>query len=104
MQHPDTKELIDLPNDGVGLVFMSYQASIEAQFQFKQTQWANNESFPSENDGVDPVFGQGGTVGQTWFPAYGSTANSNAQLLRGFVTLKGGEYLFAPSISGLLAL
>ena len=101
LQHPDTREFIDLPNDGVGLLFMSYQASIEKQFQFMQTQWANSEHFPSRDVGVDPVIGQGGTVAQTWFPAYGSSANPTTQLFHGFVTLKGGEYLFAPSIAGL---
>ena len=104
MQHPDTREFIDLPNDGVGLLFMSYQASIEGQFQFMQTQWANSENFPGAGVGVDPVIGQGGAVAQTWLPTYGSTANPTPKLIQGFVTLKGGEYPFAPSISGLKAI
>ena len=104
LQHPDSKEFIDEPNDGVGLLFMSYQASIESQFQFMQTQWANSPDFPRPNVGIDPVIGQGGGTAQTWLPAYGSTANAQAKLFHGFVTLKGGEYFFAPSIRGLKAL
>lgn len=101
MQDPDTKELIDQPNDGVGLLFMSYQASIESQFRFMQSSWVNNENFPKQGVGVDPVIGQGGTIEQSWCPIYGSTAGAKKSLFRGFVTLKGGEYFFTPSITGL---
>ncbi|WP_309735600.1 hypothetical protein [Chamaesiphon sp. OTE_75_metabat_556] len=101
LQDPDSKEFIDKPNDGVGLLFMSYQASIEKQFQFMQTQWVNNEKFPKEKIGIDPVIGQGGSIPQTWFPEYGSTKCEKSSLFKGFVTLKGGEYYFTPSIYGL---
>jgi Dyp-type peroxidase family len=101
LQHPDTKEFIDQPNDGVGLLFMSYQASIEDQFQFMQTKWVNSEGFPKANVGVDPIIGQLGTLPQTWLPKFGSTAGPKKNLFHGFVTLKGGEYFFTPSVSGL---
>jgi Dyp-type peroxidase family len=104
LQDPDSKELIDKPNDGVGLLFMSYQASIEHQFQFMQTKWVNNEQFPHANVGVDPVIGQGGVIPQSWFPNYGSATGVSASLFHGFVTLKGGEYFFTPSITGLKSL
>ncbi|MGL4574668.1 MAG: Dyp-type peroxidase [Burkholderiaceae bacterium] len=105
MQDPVTKELIDQPNDGVGLLFMSYQASIEKQFRFMQTQWVNDEKFPklnaSTNVGVDPVIGQGGQAKQTWNPTWNVGTGTKQSLFQGFVTLKGGDYFFAPSISGL---
>jgi len=101
LQDPDTKDLIDQPNDGVGLLFMSYQASIENQFRFMQTVWANNENFPEAGIGMDPIIGQRGTLGQHWPPIYNSTAGAIQKLFAGFVTLKGGEYFFAPSIAGL---
>lgn len=101
LQDPDTKELIDKPNDGVGLLFMSYQASIEKQFHFMQTQWVNSEKFPKNGIGVDPVIGQGGALAQSWFPDFDSTANPKKQSFRGFVSLKGGEYFFTPSIAGV---
>jgi len=52
------KEFIDKPNDGVGLLFMSYQASIEKQYHFMQSSWANNEGFPTAQSGLDPVIGE----------------------------------------------
>ena len=105
MQDPDSKEFVDQPNDGVGLLFMSYQASIEKQFHFMQTAWVNNPGFPQAGVGIDPVIGQGASsLPQTWPPIYGSTAGGVPSLFRGFVTLKGGEYFYAPSLSGLKAL
>ena len=111
LQHPDTKEFIDKPNDGVGLLFMSYQKSIEDQFHFMQTQWANNEFFPSfkkeDKDGIDPIIGQASSpeavlANQKWLTEYGSAkGNKKEFLFKGFVSLKGGEYFYAPSISGL---
>lgn len=101
LQHPDTKAFIDQPRDGVGLLFMSYQASIKDQFHFMQTAWANNPNFPSANVGIDPIIGQGPSNDHHWFPQYGSAANAKALLFEGFVTLKGSEYFFAPSVSGL---
>ncbi len=104
LQDPDTKALIDQPNDGVGLLFMSYQASIERQFHFMQTQWANNEGFPSAGVGIDPVIGQVGTQEQHWFATFGSTASPQSEHVGGFVKLKGGDYFYAPSVGGLKSL
>lgn len=105
LQDPDSKEFIDQPNDGVGLLFMSYQASIEKQFHFMQTAWVNSDGFPKAGVGIDPVIGQGSSaLPQTWPPTYGSAAGGVPSLFRGFVTLKGGEYFYAPSLSGLKAL
>jgi Dyp-type peroxidase family len=105
LQDPDSKEFIDEPNDGVGLLFMSYQASIDKQFHFMQTTWVNSENFPSAGVGIDPVIGQGSsTLQQTWPPTYGSTAGGVRSLFKGFVSLKGGEYFYTPSLSGLKAL
>ena len=97
VQDADTANLVDSPNDGVGLLFMSYQASIEKQFQFMQTQWVNNEGFPSGGVGIDPVIGQVGNLPQTWPGA----AGPQKKLFKGFVSLKGGEYFYTPSLSGL---
>lgn len=101
LQDPDSKEFIDSPNDGVGLLFMSYQASIDKQFRFMQTSWVNSEGFPQAGVGLDPVIGQVGSLPQTWPPTFGSAAGGVAELFRGFVTLKGGEYFYTPSIGGM---
>jgi Dyp-type peroxidase family len=104
LQDPKSMDFLDQPNDGVGLLFMSYQASIEAQFHFMQTRWANDESFPTGGVGIDPVIGQSGASSQTWFPTYNSNLGGKPFLFKGFVKLKGGEYFFAPSISGLASI
>jgi Dyp-type peroxidase family len=101
LQDPKSKEFIDQPNDGVGLLFMSYQSSIQDQFRFMQVHWVNDENFPHTGVGIDPVIGQGGNLPQTWFPTYGSVQNPMPSLFKGFVTLKGGEYFYTPSVAGL---
>jgi Dyp-type peroxidase family len=104
LQNPDTKEFLDQPNDGVGVLFMSYQSSIEKQFRFIQLRWASNEKFPRLNVGVDPVIGKSSSIPSTWFPNWNSTKNAKTSLFHGFVTLKGGEYFFTPSIQGVKSL
>ena len=100
----------DRPEEKVGLLFMSYQRSLENQFEFTQQTWANNPGFPigpSPQPGIDPVIGQGvnppGTqqTPQQW----GNPATTKkASDFAGFVKMKGGEYFFAPVISALRTL
>ena len=101
LQHPVTKQFVDEPSEGVGLLFMSYQKSIAQQFRFMQTSWANNEGFPQANIGIDPVIGTGSNADQTWFPTYADINGTHPSHFSGFVTLKGGEYFYAPSPQGL---
>lgn len=95
------------PTGGVGLLFMAYNVDIERQFEFTQISWANNQAFvdnptiPANNTGIDPVIGQGRNDEglQKWpnkwgVPAAGTTGFD----FHGFVTMKGGEYFFAPSL------
>ena len=89
------------PSGGVGLLFMAYQSDIAAQFEFMQATWANNRSFVAATTGLDPVIGQGGAGGQTWTRGDGTQAQVG---FAGFVTLKGGEYFFQPSLSMLRGL
>ncbi|AUD05139.1 Dyp-type peroxidase [Spirosoma pollinicola] len=92
--------------DGVGLLFMSYQASIINQFEFIQKNWVNNSSFPhldlSVPDGLDPVIGQGMPREAGAFPArYGNPLTLTRAGFDQFVHMKGGEYFFAPSMNFL---
>jgi Dyp-type peroxidase family len=106
LQDPTTKELLDQPNDGVGLLFMSYQKSIKDQFHFMQKNWANTRKFPHVKteeafDGIDPIIGQlaagdNGLVKDHRWPDH-----SELQQVQGFVHLKGGEYFYAPSPLGV---
>jgi deferrochelatase/peroxidase EfeB len=105
-------ELKDKPVGGVGLLFMAYQKSLENQFEFTQTSWANNPGFvksdPDGNPvtGIDPVIGQGsGFSTPQQQPAVWGDATSKKPIdFHGFVTMKGGEYFFAPCISFLKSL
>jgi len=99
----DNPSLEELPNKDVGLLFICYQRNIEKQFEVLQYYWANDPRLPhGQNPGIDPVIGQPGGMGageQKWPMQWGdSTAKPKAFDFHGFVTLKGGEYFFAPSI------
>lgn len=100
------------PEKDVGLLFMAYMASIVDQFEFTQKSWANNPKFagniapaqPHPPTGIDPIIGQSSnaanrqhTYASPCPPPLAPTARSFAR----FVTLQGGEYFFAPSLSFL---
>lgn len=100
------KDFTDKPTRDVGLLFMAYQSNVINQFEFTQASWANNESFVKGNTGVDPVIGQGGGSGKQTYRAGWGDAQAPTHELRfaDFVTLKGGEYFFAPSLAFFAAL
>lgn len=98
--HPQGR-MFALPSSGVGLLFMCYQKNIEQGFESLQRA-ANDPDFPFFNSGQDPVISQGESksVENNWPSAYDDTGRVNFAFDR-TVTLKGGEYFFAPSISFL---
>jgi Dyp-type peroxidase family len=97
-------ELKDKPIGGVGLLFMAYQSDIANQFEFTQSSWANNPGFVKDNAGIDPVIGQGENPTSQQQPVqWGEDAKKTIDF-QGFVSMKGGEYFFAPSISFLKSL
>jgi Dyp-type peroxidase family len=100
------KEFLDpKPTKDVGLLFMAYMSSIENQFEFTQSTWANNISFVAPGSGLDPVIGQGkNAASETRWPDGFGNPNKASFDFHGFVTMKGGEYFFAPSKSFLTAL
>jgi Dyp-type peroxidase family len=111
---PDNKPTLeDRPSKNVGLLFQCFQSSIPDQFGFMQVQWVNNHRFarplvqpaaPNAGDtGLDPVIGQGPRSAQHWPPNWGGAEVKDFDFT-GFVTMKGGEYLFAPSIPFLHSL
>ena len=99
-----------MPESGVGLLFMSYQKSIENQFEFIQQTWVNDPGFPTgKNTAVDPIIGQlpvdDHKRSYIFAKEYGGTVlNPKPGKFHQFVTMKGGEYFFAPSISFLSGL
>ncbi len=99
---PRTKELLDRPSGGVGLLFMCYQSSLEQQFEHMQKR-AGPAVSKQDGPGIDPVIGQGKGLPQEW-PVKWGEEEKKAFAFESFVTLKGGEYFFAPSISFLQSL
>lgn len=96
---PNDGNIYNKPEGGVGLLFMSYQASIKDQFEAIQ-QAANTTT-----NGIDPIIGQGdhtvvGDVAKEW----NNPATLKPVSFDQFVTLKGGEYFFTPSIIFLKSL
>jgi deferrochelatase/peroxidase EfeB len=99
----DNPSLDQLPKDGVGLLFMCYQRNIRQQFEFLQANWANKQDFPIQGTGHDAITGRVSTgeeaVEQTWPQRWHDVGGARIPYgFSSFVTLKGGEYFFAPSI------
>lgn len=78
-----------------GLMFACYQASIERQFEFVQSQWCMDGN--ALGLGSDPDFIAGGPKGKMTIQG----RPPRFVPMRSFVTNRGGEYLFAPGIAGL---
>ena len=99
---PNDGQTENKPTGGVGLLFMSYQASLAHQFEFIQKKWVNNKKFPfDDRGGLDPVIGQDKTTSQSKgkFAVEWGSINSLAEgSFEHFLKMRGGEYFFAPSI------
>lgn len=104
---PNDGQIDNKPRGEVGLLFMAYQSNLEDQFEFTQLAWVNNENFRISGTGIDPLIGQPkGPSGQKWAVKYGQSLSDGRadDDFSGFVTMRGGEYFFAPSISFLKSL
>jgi Dyp-type peroxidase family len=94
------------PTTEVGVLFMCYQSDIRRQFEFLQASWANNENAPAQGTAPDAIVGRV-KVGQQASPQKwprrwnGLRSDNEPFCFQNFITLKGGEYFFAPSISFL---
>lgn len=92
------------PKTPRGLLFMCFQQDIDDQWEFIQRTWADNVIFPKglllqKDTGDDPLIGQDPDEAQRWPKAWGDDqAGKKAFNFESAVTLKGGEYFFAPSI------
>jgi Dyp-type peroxidase family len=100
------------PSGGVGLLFMAYQSGIENGFEYMQKNWANAPNYVRDGVGPDPIIAGRKVV--EWqkdarfrWPARwgaGDAPKPAPFALEQLVTLKGGEYFFAPCISFLQSL
>jgi Dyp-type peroxidase family len=95
-----TSDLTDEPEHGVGLYFISYQASITNQFERIQ-KWAAGGPILDRWRGIDPIAGQGifEIFKQKWpMPTTKGTVIESGDHFMHVVNMLGGEYFFAPSI------
>ena len=82
-----------------GVIFMTVQANLARQFEFVQAQWANTGNPFRLGDDQDPIIGpMDDALNKMTIP--GRPPFFVGPLSR-VVTMRGGEYYFAPGINGL---
>ncbi len=89
-----------------GLLFICLNASISRQFEFVQSTWCNNALFQGLQEEVDPIIGsphKAGVAGSAMcrFTIPRRPYRHRVANLPSWVTVKGGAYLFLPSLSAL---
>ena len=82
-----------------GLCFVFVGAPSRRQFEFVQMQWANDGRAFAAPTEKDPLIGANDGGGVFTIPT--SPIRRKLTGLPRFVTTRGGEYLFAPSLSAL---
>ncbi|XZN99664.1 MAG: RICIN domain-containing protein [Microcoleus sp.] len=106
------------PEGDVGLLFMCFQASLISQFNFMQQAWAKQRHFVKRDVGTDVVIGvekrdidpdiendPGKAPGEqyNWPTEYGE-GETKEVTFKHWITMRGGEFFFAPSMSFLKSL
>jgi len=99
------------PEKDAGLLFMCFQASLTNQFNFMQKAWAKEQNFVKPDVGTDVVIGvektdDGGEAMEetyNWPTQWGAAGKTEATFDH-WVTMRGGEFFFAPSMSFLKSL
>jgi Dyp-type peroxidase family len=80
--------------DEEGMLFVCFNARIDSQFEFLQSEWCKKGDFlGSFTEARDPIVGGGGV--------FFDPKHSVPLLVESFVTLKGGEYFFMPGMRAL---
>jgi deferrochelatase/peroxidase EfeB len=97
--------VLDLKDDGRdrGLHFLAVNASLRSQFEFVQQSWANNPRFNGLVGNPDPVIGDNDPAAAApgLMDIPGCPAGMRTSSLPRFVSVRGGAYLFMPSVSAL---
>jgi Dyp-type peroxidase family len=90
-----------LEDDGVdrGIVFVFVGTHLNRQFEFVKTQWINDGVFIGNPDESDPLVA--GSQAPTDFTIPHVPIRRRLRDLPSFVVTRGGEYCFAPGLSGL---
>jgi len=97
--------LTDIAEDGVprGIHFFCVNASITSQFEFVQQTWCNNPRFGGLTSNKDPITGDNARADgpRSYMEIPQRPAAYRTAALPRFVTMRGGAYLFMPSLRGL---
>jgi hypothetical protein len=85
-----------------GLIFVSYQASIEDQFEFLIRRWSNSSLQPNLG-GHDPVIGQHESYGSRdrFIDFPNGSSSVRVPINTEWVIPTGGGYFFAPPIGAI---
>ena len=91
-----------LEDDGIerGLVFVCFQASIARQFEVVQRGWVDDGDAFGLGDDRDFLIGRGSPDGKMTIPRRGG-APVVLTPQPDFVTTRGGDYFFVPSVPAL---
>jgi Dyp-type peroxidase family len=91
----------DGPDDGVerGLAFVCYQADIERQFEFIQSQWLNDGNVFALGNDRDPLIGDPG--GGSHRMRIEGHPPVFVDALQHTVTVRGGAYFLVPGLRGM---
>jgi Dyp-type peroxidase family len=86
-----------------GLMFLGFNASIARQFEFIQQNWINFGDAAGQGNDKDPLLGSHDGTGRMLIP--GDERSERRPFicteLPRFVTVRGGEYFFVPSLTAL---
>ena len=97
--------LVSLEDDGQarGIHFFCVNASIRSQFEFVQQTWCNNPGLSGLSTNKDPIVGDHARAGDppTRMVIPGDRGPIRTAPLPRFVTVRGGAYLFMPSLTAL---
>ena len=102
----------EVPEKDAGLLFMCFQASLASQFNFMQKAWAKEQNFVKRDVGTDVVIGvekrddDGRASEETynWPTTNWGAPETEKVIFRHWITMRGGEFFFAPSMSFLRCL
>ena len=88
-----------------GLIFVSYQASFERQFEFLMQNWVNGDDAPRAGGGRDGVLGHHKPQGEMAPTSINIIDKSGSEhrlaQTSDFITVRGGGYFLTPSITAL---
>ncbi len=99
------------PSENIGMLFMSFQSSLEEQFEYIFRNWSQSPEQLKRRTGVDMLApgADKNSPKNNWFvPNIWNSKDDNdktklsTEKISSCVRFKGGEYFFAPSITALI--